>query len=87
MWFSSRGPVGYRTKEGQHYKIDYAESIDGITWIRRTETFALAGASSDWDKEMTAYATVLKSNNTYFMLYNGNNFGKTGFGYAVSNDI
>jgi hypothetical protein len=84
MWFSTRGPVGYRDKNGQHYVIDYAESIDGKIWKRKSNEFRLEGYSDGWDSEMTAYSTVTKGDGRYFMLYNGNNFGKTGFGYAVS---
>lgn len=84
MWFSSRGPVGYREENGQHYVLDYAESLDGKAWERKTDKFKLLGESNGWDSGMTAYSTVFKSNDMYYMLYNGNNFGKTGFGYAVS---
>lgn len=84
MWFSSRGPVGYREKDGQHYVLDYAESIDGKTWERKTDKFKLIGESNGWDAGMTAYGTVVKGKDMYYMLYNGNDFGKTGFGFAVS---
>lgn len=86
MWFSSRGPVAYRKKGGQHYKLDYAESLDGKVWKRKTDKFKLVGESDGWDADMTAYGTVVKGSNTYYMLYNGNNFGKTGFGYAISDN-
>ncbi len=86
MWFSSRGPEGYREKDGQHYELDYAESIDGKTWKRKTDKFKLVGESDGWDAGMTAYGTVVKGKDEYFMLYNGNDFGKTGFGYATSKD-
>lgn len=84
MWFSSRGPVGYREKDGQHYVLDYAESLDGKIWERKTDKFKLIGESDGWDASMTAYGTVVKGKEQYYMLYNGNDFGKTGFGYAVS---
>ncbi|AQM18530.1 MULTISPECIES: hypothetical protein [Vibrio] len=86
MWFSSRGPEGYRETDGQHYELDYAESLDGKTWERKTDKFKLVGESDGWDAGMTAYATVVKGKDNYFMLYNGNDFGKTGFGYATSKD-
>lgn len=84
MWFSSRGPVGYREKDGQHYVLDYAESLDGKIWERKTDKFKLIGESDGWDAGMTAYGTVVKGKDQYYMLYNGNDFGKTGFGYATS---
>jgi hypothetical protein len=83
MWFSTRGPAGYRGKEGQHYMIEYAESTDGENWKRKIDQDVITKSETGWDSEMLAYAAVTKYNDTYYMLYNGNNFGKTGFGYAV----
>ena len=85
MWFSSRGAKGYRTAGGQHYIIEYAESQDGINWERRQDIFKLELSKDGWDSEMLAYGSVVKDSNRYLMLYNGNHFGKTGFGYALCN--
>jgi hypothetical protein len=83
MWFSSRGPIGYREKGGQHYMVEYAESLDGKNWERKPHESNLKTSESGWDSEMLAYASVIKYNDMYYMIYNGNYFGKTGFGYAV----
>lgn len=83
MWFSTRGIKDYRTKDGQHYMIGYAESLDGINWERRPDKFSFEKAESGWDSEMLEYASVKRFKDKYYMLYNGNAFGKTGFGYAV----
>ena len=32
---------------------------------------------------MLEYAYVKRFKDTYYMIYNGNAFGKTGFGYAI----
>ena len=83
MWFSTRGIQNYRTKDGQHYMISYAESQDGIHWTRYPSKFNFQTSKSGWDSEMLEYASVTKFNNKYYLLYNGNKFGKTGFGYAI----
>ncbi|MGN0017457.1 MAG: hypothetical protein ACI37S_00260 [Candidatus Gastranaerophilaceae bacterium] len=83
MWFSTRGSLDFRKKEGQHYTITYAESNDGINWQRKPEKFNLTTSSEGWDSEMIEYCSVIKHDNKYFMFYNGNGFGKTGFGYAI----
>lgn len=83
IWYSKRGPVGYREKSGQHYMVEYAESLDGENWNRRVGETVIKKSDSGWDSEMLAYASVIKHNNICYMLYNGNNFGKTGFGYAI----
>jgi len=35
-----------------------------------------------WDSEMLAYPFFYKHNEKVYMFYNGNGFGKSGFGYA-----
>ena len=77
MWFS------YRSGSGEKYRIGYAESRDGIRW-----EVALADAGIDvsldgWDSEMIEYPFVFDHKGQRFMLYNGNGYGKTGFGLAV----
>lgn len=83
MWFSTRGIENYRSKDGQHYMIGYAESSDGLNWNRRPDKFSFPLSENGWDSEMLEYASVKRFGNRYFMLYNGNAFGKTGFGYAI----
>jgi hypothetical protein len=83
MWYSTRGIENYRVKNGQHYMIGYAESKDGLIWERRSDKFNFSLSDSGWDSEMLEYASVKKVGKTYYMIYNGNEFGKTGFGYAV----
>lgn len=84
MWFSTRGIEDYRTKDGNHYMIGYAESDNGLDWTRRPDKFDLPLSDSGWDSEMLEYASVKRFHNKYYMIYNGNNFGKTGFGFAVN---
>jgi len=81
MWYSSRGPEGYRGKDGQHYMIGYAESNNGENFKRKP--IDITTSDKGWDSEMICYANVIKWKGYYHMLYNGNDFGKTGFGYAI----
>lgn len=64
------------------YRLGYAESLDGIHWIRKDELMNLDVSDSGWDSEMIAYTAVIENNGKLIMFYNGNGFGKTGFGYA-----
>jgi hypothetical protein len=85
MWYTYRGASDYRTNRNNSYRIGYAESTDGITFVRRNE---LAGISIDpdenaWDGVMQTYPFVMKYAGRYWMFYNGNGFGRSGFGYAV----
>ncbi len=68
--------------KGNHYKIGYAESLDGINWIRKDELNNLLLSKNDWDSEMVEYPVVFNYKNDRYMLYCGNGYGKTGIGLA-----
>jgi hypothetical protein len=79
MFYSYRG--GWRS-----YRIGYAESVDGLSWDRRDEEVGIDVSREGWDSEMICYPFVFKHKQRTYMLYNGNSYGKTGFGYAVLNE-
>lgn len=83
MWYSTRGTENYRIKNGSHYMLGYAESKDGIKWERHDEDVNIGLSDSGWDSEMLCYCSVYEHNGKKHMLYNGNGFGQSGFGYAV----
>ena len=76
MWYSYRGKI---------YKIGYAESLNGIDWERKDELAGIDVGVSGWDSEMICYPFVFDHKGKRYMLYNGNQYGKTGFGMAVLN--
>ncbi len=78
MWFS------YRSGDGTPYRIGYAHSKDGITWCRKKSGIDVS--SYGWDSEMICYPYVFKHKDKKYMLYNGNNYGKEGFGLAIGED-
>lgn len=65
------------------YRIGYAESGDGIDWERKDDQAGIDVSASGWDSEMVCYPFVFEHRGRKYMLYNGNGYGKTGFGYAV----
>ena len=67
------------------YRLGYAESKDGINWIRQDDKINLDVSNSGFDSNMICYSAVIKIKNNLIMFYNGNDFGKTGVGYAVLN--
>ena len=83
MWYCYRGSVDYRTNKEQSYRIGYAESTDGIKWIRKDEEAGVDRSEGGWDSEMMAYPYIYEHKGIKHMLYNGNRFGESGFGYAV----
>jgi predicted GH43/DUF377 family glycosyl hydrolase len=83
MWYCFRGSLDYRTNREQSYRIGYAESSDGIKWLRKDDEVGIERSDSGWDSVMMAYPYVYVHKGRKYMVYNGNGFGETGFGYAV----
>lgn len=84
MWYTYRGAHDYRTNKEFSYRIGYAESRDGKTFTRMDNQVGIDISEQGWDDVMITYPHVIKTGDQYFMFYNGNAFGKTGFGYAVA---
>jgi hypothetical protein len=64
------------------YKLGYATSKDLMNWTRCDSNLNLDIHLDEWELEMTAYPSVIASNDKIFMFYNGNGYGKQGFGVA-----
>lgn len=78
MWYCFRGQPGIET-----FRIGYAESDDAIHWCRKDDLMKDFTVSDEgWDSEMVCYPMVFRHNTALYMLYNGNGYGKTGFGLA-----
>jgi hypothetical protein len=73
MWYCHRGEA---------YRIDCAESPDGRHWVRQA-VGGLGPSAQGWDKEMAAYPCVFRHRGRLHLLYNGNRYGREGFGLAV----
>ncbi len=73
MWYSIRG-------EG--YRIGHATSADGLAWEREDGAAALDPSPEGWDAGSVAYPCVFAHRGSRYMLYNGRDYGKTGFGLA-----
>jgi hypothetical protein len=63
------------------YRIYTATSDDGISWKRNSEPL-LTASQSGWDSEMVCYGSLLRHGDLSYLLYNGNAYGKDGFGVA-----
>jgi len=74
MWYSYKG---------ESYRIGYAESKDGIIWERKDDEAGIDVSESGWDSEMIEYPFVFEHKGRKYMLYNGNDYGKEGIGYAI----
>lgn len=66
----------------KEYKAGYAESFDGINWTRKDHCSVLSVSDSGWDSEMACYPAEITTKYGTYIFYDGNNMGKSGFGYA-----
>lgn len=73
---------GYAT-EKIPYRLTYATSKDGIRWIRNDKALGLTYAPGDFDSMMSCYPSVVTVDGKTYLFYNGNDYGRMGFGYAV----
>jgi hypothetical protein len=64
------------------YKLGMAISSDGLFWVRNDGELGLGLSESGWDSQMMAYPAFLKTKYGSYMFYNGNDYGKNGFGCA-----
>jgi hypothetical protein len=65
------------------YRLTFADSADGRHWRRHDGLLGLDVSSSGWDSEMVAYPAVVTTGAGTFLFYNGNGYGRDGFGVAV----
>jgi hypothetical protein len=77
MWFS------YRSGSGEKYRIGYATSENGSSWTLDLENSGIDVSKNGWDCEMIEYPFVFDHDEKTYMLYNGNDYGRSGFGLAV----
>lgn len=67
--------------DDKRYISGYAESYDGINWIRDDDKSRLEQGTKGWDVE-SVYPAIIETKYGTYMFYNGERAGATGFGYA-----
>ena len=82
MVFCHREIFDFRAGGEKAYKLGYAYSSDLVSWIRDDSFLSGINSNEDWDHEMQCYPNVFILNDELYCVYNGNNFGENGFGFA-----
>jgi len=82
MFFSYRNSIGFK-EAGKGYRIGYAVSDDLYNWTRKDELAAIDVSETGWDSETVSYGHVFELDKKLYMLYQGNQMGRYGFGLAV----
>lgn len=86
MYFCYRQAYDFKNKSSNAYRIGYAISNDLINWSRDDSQAGIDISEDGWDSQMQCYPHVFQSGEKVYMLYNGNEFGRFGFGLAVINE-
>lgn len=83
MYFCYRQAHGFRERSEHAYRIGYAWSDDLSRWQRDDARAGIDVSPAGWDSQMQCYPQVFELDGRFHMLYNGNEFGRHGFGLAV----
>ena len=83
MYFCYRQAHGFRQYSERAYRLGYAYSYDMKNWNRDDDNAGISVAEDGWDSQMQCYPHAFHIDGKVYMLYNGNEFGRTGFGLAI----
>jgi hypothetical protein len=83
MFFCYRQAYGFRQNSSHAYRIGYACSTDLKNWVRDDSLAGIDLSDGGWDSQMQCYPHVFECDGKVYLLYNGNEFGRRGFGLAV----
>lgn len=83
MFFCYRRSFDFRKNKDRSYRIGHAYSDDLRNWVRDDENPLIVGTPGGFDSHMQCYPHVFEHYDKVYLLYNGNEFGRYGFGLAV----
>jgi len=82
MAFCYRNAHDFRHNKEKGYRLGFARSLDGFNWSRLSEKDCTMELG-DWNSEMQCYPNLYASGDQIYLISNGNQFGKHGFGLHV----
>lgn len=82
MLFCYRHSFDFRSNPDRSYRIGYAFSDDLVNWTRDDASAGIDVSEGDWDSDMVCYPYIFEMDDQLYLLYNGNEFGRYGFGLA-----
>lgn len=82
MYFCYRNAYDFRQNRHNAYRLGYAYSSDLVSWHRDDTQSGIDVTEGAWDSDMMCYPNVFACDGTFYLLYNGNEFGRHGFGLA-----
>jgi hypothetical protein len=82
MFFCYRQSFDFRKNRSRAYRIGYAYSDDLINWTRDDANAGIDVSDEGWDSDMQCYPHAFEMDGEVYLMYNGNEFGRYGFGLA-----
>ena len=83
MIFCYRESTDFRVNKQRGYRLGHAWSHDLNQWTRDDAASGIDVSDSGWDSEMLCYPNLFQCDGRTYLLYNGNEFGRHGFGIAI----
>jgi hypothetical protein len=83
MIFCYRQSTDFRANKGRGYRLGHAWSDDMSNWTRDDAGVGIDVSAKGWDSDMLCYPNLFECDGRTYLLYNGNEFGRHGFGIAV----
>ena len=83
MYFCYREAYGFRSDFDRGYRLGYAWSSDLENWTRDDSLAGINVSAQGWDSQMQCYPHIFECDGHVYLLYNGNEFGRHGFGLAI----
>ena len=83
MVFCYRQATDFRKNKMNAYRLGLASSENLNHWVRDDESLGIDISENGWDSDMMCYPNIFECDGKVYLLYNGNEFGRYGFGLAV----
>jgi hypothetical protein len=83
MIFCYRQSTDFRVNKERGYRLGHAWSHDLRQWTRDDAGVGIEVSVSGWDSDMQCYPNLFECDGREYLLYNGNEFGRHGFGIAI----
>jgi hypothetical protein len=82
LFYCYRDVFDFRTNSSKGYRLGCVRSENLQDWEHEEISIVRPANSENWDTEMMCYPHVFSWRSRNFIAYNGNNFGREGFGVA-----
>jgi hypothetical protein len=82
LFYCYRNVFDFRTNPSNGYKLGCVRSENLHDWEPEEIVQESSSMNELWDQDMQCYPHVFTWKNKHFIAYNGNNFGREGFGVA-----